>query len=74
MAGRKKKYGDDINSEILKLYVEEELSLNAISIKIKVHPQIIKRRLQSMNVQIRNKSQAMKLSHQNRKRVNYGKN
>lgn len=59
MAGRKKIYKDDLNPEIKRLYEEELQSMYAISQKLNVHPQVIKRKLLSMGVHIRNKSEAM---------------
>ena len=61
MAGRKKIYTDELNPEIKRLYEEELQSMYAISQKLKVHPQVIKRKLISMGVYIRNKSEAMTL-------------
>jgi hypothetical protein len=61
MAGRKKIYGDELNPEIARLYTEENLSLYAISQKMGVHPEVVKRKLTAMNIPVRNKSNAMKL-------------
>ena len=63
MAGRKKKYSDDLNPEMKKLY-DEGLSLYAVGKQLGVHPEIVKRRLEKMGVQVRNKSSAMRLYHQ----------
>lgn len=67
MAGRKTKYGSDRTPEIIRLYTEENLSLHAIFKKTGIHPQIVKRRLLSSGITIRNKSEAMKLSHKHRR-------
>ncbi len=59
--GRRKIYTDDLNPEIKRLYTEENLSMYAISQETEVHPQVIKRKLISMGIEVRNKSEAMKL-------------
>lgn len=63
--GRRKKYSDSINPKIKELYVEKNMSLNQISQTLNIHPQICKRRLQSMGIDLRNQSQAMENFHQN---------
>jgi len=63
--GRRKKYGDDINPEILRLYEEEDKSLNQISIDLKIHPEIVKRKLKSMGINVRGRSDAMKNYYKN---------
>lgn len=63
MAGRRKVHGDELNPEIVRLYTEEKLSMSAISKKLGIHPQVIKRKLQASGVEVRNKSQAMTLYH-----------
>lgn len=66
--GRRPIYGDENNAEIKRLYVEENLSLNAIGKRFNgMHPQIVKRKLSKMDVMIRDKSSAMKLHHEQRK-------
>ncbi|MCK5610062.1 hypothetical protein KAR91_49775 [Candidatus Pacearchaeota archaeon] len=66
--GRRPIYGDENNKEIKRLYVEENLSLNAIGQKFNgMHPQIVKRKLGKMGVAIRDKSAAMKLHHEQKK-------
>ena len=61
------KYGDDHNNEILRLYVEEELSLSKIAQKFSMHPEVIKRKLKSMGViAIRGKKEAMMVFHRQR--------
>ncbi len=59
--GRRKIYTDDLNPEIKRLYTEENLSMHAISQEMEVHPQVIQRKLISMGIKVRNKSEAMKL-------------
>lgn len=65
--GRKPIYGDENNDEIKRLYIEEELSLNAIGRKFGMHPQIVKRKLAKMGISSRDKSNAMKLFHKQKK-------
>ena len=67
MAGRKKIYTDEMNPEIKRLYEEEDMSMYAIGQKLKVHPQVVKRKLISMGVEIRDKSAAMKLFYKKNK-------
>jgi hypothetical protein len=62
MAGRKKKYSDSLNPEMVRLY-EAGMSLYAIGQELKVHPEIVKRRLMDAGIEIRCKSDAMKLYH-----------
>jgi hypothetical protein len=64
--GRRKIVTDDMNPEIKKLYTNND-SLSEIGIKLNIHPQIVKRRLQSMGIKIRDKSQAMKIYHEKRR-------
>ncbi len=66
MAGRKKKYSDDLNPEMVRLY-GEGLSLYAIGKQLRVHPEIVKRRLMDAGVEVRNKSEAMTLYHAKRR-------
>ncbi len=68
MAGRRKIYTDDLNPEIKKLYVEDSLSMYEISKKMSVHPQVIKRKLIAMGIEVRNKSEAMKLFYSKQKK------
>lgn len=56
---RRKKYPDTLNPEIKKLYVEEGLSLNKIAQRLEMHPEIVKRRLNKMNIETRNRRNAM---------------
>lgn len=57
--GRPRKHGDEINSEIKRLYVDNSMSLNKISEVLSVHPEVIKRRLKLMGVPIRQLGPAM---------------
>lgn len=66
MAGRRKKYSDALNPQMIELY-ESGMSLYAIGKQLKVHPEIVKRRLQEAGVEIRDKSNAMKLYHQQKR-------
>lgn len=66
MAGRKKKYSDSLNPEMVRLY-ETGKSLYAIGQELKVHPEIVKRRLMEAGIEIRCKSDAMKLYHQQKR-------
>lgn len=65
--GRRQIYGDDLNPKIKQLY-EEGFSLSRIAIKLKCHPEVIKRKLISMGVEIRNQSEAMKQFHEKRRK------
>lgn len=67
MAGRKKKYSDSLNPEMIRLYQEEGLSLYAIGKTLGVHPEIVKRRLKEAGIDIRSKSDAMKLFHKTKR-------
>lgn len=66
MAGRKKKYSDALNPKMVELY-ESGMSLYAIGKQLGVHPEIVKRRLLDAGVEIRCKSDAMKLYHQQKR-------
>lgn len=66
--GRKQIYGDENNEEIKRLYEDDHMSLNAIARRFGMHPQVVKRKLAKMGVPSRDKSQAMRLYHQNKKR------
>lgn len=65
--GRQQVYGDENNEEIKRLFEVEKLSLNAISRQFGMHPQVVKRKLAKMGVNSRDKSQAMRIYHQQRK-------
>ena len=68
--GRSKKWGDENNSEIKRLYVEENLSLKVIGNRFgSMHPEIVKRKLIKMGVTIRDKSSAMKIHHDKKRGV-----
>jgi len=67
MAGRKKIYSDDLNPKMVRMYKEQNMSLYAIGQELGVHPEIVKRRLQKSGVEIRNKSNAMKLYHKKKR-------
>lgn len=60
--GRSKKYGDELNPEVLKLY-RQGLSMSAIGKKMGMPPQVVKRKLQQMGEIIRGTSEAMTLFH-----------
>ncbi len=66
--GRKKIHTDEINPEVKRLYVEENLSMYAIGKKLGMHPQVIKRKLKSMEIEVRDKSQAMTLFYSKQKK------
>ena len=57
--GRRKIYGDDLNPEIKRLYLDFNYSFNQISKELEIHPQVVKRKLKSMGVETRNLSKAM---------------
>lgn len=57
--GRRKIYGDDLNPEIKRLYTDLNYSFNQIAKKLNIHPQVVKRKLQSMGIETRNLSIAM---------------
>ncbi|MHA2010076.1 MAG: hypothetical protein ACXADW_19085 [Candidatus Hodarchaeales archaeon] len=65
--GRKKIYSDDLNPQIKQLY-ESGKSLNEIRTILGVHPEIAKRRLIHMGIEVRNKSDAMVNFHAQKKR------
>lgn len=60
--GRSKKYGDNLNPEVLELY-REGLSMSAIGKKMGMPAQVVKRKLMEMGELIRGASEAMKLFH-----------
>ncbi len=67
--GRRRVHDDSSNSEIKKLYVSMKLSLGQISDIMCMHKQVIKRKLQSMGIEIRNRSDAMKQFYKNRRNL-----
>ncbi len=70
---RRREQGDEVNQEIRKLYVDESLSLNKISSLLSIHPQVIKRRLKEMGVEVRTLSKAMTNFYSNRGGEDSGK-
>lgn len=67
MMPRPKKYDDSYNEKIFELYVNKNMSLSQVSQKLDIHPEIVKRRLQNMGVDTRNRSQAMSNYHEHKK-------
>lgn len=64
--GRRQKYGDEVNPRILELY-NNNISLSKIGKELGIHPQVIKRKLIKMGVEIRGISEAMVVHHKVRK-------
>ena len=64
--GRRKIYPDSLNPEIRRLYIAGN-SLQRIAQELDMHPEIVKRRLRSMGIPIRNRGEAMKNFHARRK-------
>lgn len=60
--GRNKKYGDELNPEVLELY-RQGFSLSAIGKQMEMPPQVVKRKLIEMGEPVREASEAMKLFH-----------
>lgn len=60
--GRNKKYGDELNPEVLELY-RSGLSMSAIGKKMGMPPQVVKRKLIEMCEPIRGINEAMTLFH-----------
>ncbi len=60
--GRNKKYGDELNPEVLQLY-ESGLSMSAIGKQMEMPVQVVKRKLIEMGQLIRGTSEAMTLFH-----------
>lgn len=68
MAGRKKIHTDEVNPEVRRLYEKELLSMYAIGLQLEMHPQVVKRKLISMGIYVRNKSEAMTLFYSKQKK------
>ena len=64
--GRNTKYTHDHDDEIERKYVEEKMSLSALSKEYSIPVMTIKRRLMKRGVEIRNISTAMNLFHKGR--------
>ena len=68
---RPKMYSDDDNERIKRLYTKDRESLSAIARMFNYSsPEIVKRKLESMGVRIRNRSAAMKAIHKKRREDN----
>jgi len=63
---RRQIYTDDHNDKMVELY-KEGASLSSLAKRFSMHPQVVKRKLQKMGCEIRNKSQAMTNYHKIRK-------
>lgn len=68
--GRYKKHPESLNPDIKRMYVKENKSLREIGKYFSMHQQSVKRRLQSMGIEIRNRSEAMKTLHKNKRSKN----
>jgi DNA-binding transcriptional MerR regulator len=71
---RQRKYSDDLNPRIKRLY-KDGFSLSEIACLLDCHPEVVKRRLKTMGVKIRNRSEAMRQYHAKRilwEQKNYG--
>jgi hypothetical protein len=66
MRGRKANYSN-IDPKISSLY-KKGWSFNRIAKKLKIHPEIVKRRCKAMGIETRNLSQAMSLYHKSQRK------
>ena len=64
--GRNAKYTTEHDVEIKNLYEQETMSLSKLGQKFKMPPEVIKRKLKKMGVTLRDRSEAMRLSHKER--------
>ncbi len=64
---RRRISGAEVTQEMRRLYVDCKYSLSKVGKELRIHPQIVKNRLEEIGVTIRKKPESMVLFHRNKR-------